>query len=134
MPSDVATEAHYLKQFISDGVVFSPLVASDFFLPLHQLMFRAASGHDGVASRSEFLEDLGKLCSVTPGIENAVDDIMDPERLPTLSVEEMGEIILEKSRARKLIGWLGLIQTDLKLGTLTTKETKEKLAKWVART
>jgi len=133
-PSDVAMEAGYLREFINNGEVFTVLVPEDFFLPLHRLMFRAASDHDGKPTRQEFLEDLGKLCEVTEGIENAVDDIMDPERVLPLKASEMAERILEKSRARKLIEWMQRLDQDLRLGRTTTSQIKEKMVAWAKKT
>jgi hypothetical protein len=127
-PSDLPGEAAFLYSFLRGGGAHG-LVEDDFFMPLHQLLFRSGGGIRG-ESLAEFLEKEMR-CPMNTYIEGAVADIWEPRHMP-LEGAHYVESILECSRARKLILWLDKLDMGLRTGGLTTAQVKAKMARWVA--
>ena len=125
-PSDLPGEAAFLYTFLRGGPACG-LVESDFFMPLHQLLFRSG----GALPHAELLAFMegAMRCPVDPYIDGVIRDILEPRMLP-LGGEYYVASIQECSRARKLILWLDKLDMQLRTGTITTAEVKAKMGKW----
>jgi hypothetical protein len=125
-PSDIQGESAFLYSFLRGGGAHG-LVAEDFFVPIHQLLFR--SGGRMEPSGVFVFVEREMRCPMAKYLQDVIDAIMDPPMLP-LEGAAYAPVIKEASKARKLILWLDKLDMGLRTGTMTTDDVRAKMGKW----
>lgn len=115
------------------------LLASEFFSPLNAEVWAAADAcqrshpDDDKVKGAELLVALEANESVvTDYMKLEIEDLFIPMTIDG-SPSELKERVLEKSRARKLIEWIGKMEIELRLGNLSTQDVRQKMLRWAQK-
>lgn len=136
-PNDLRAEEELLHlAFLGKlDVTSGTLLASEFFSPLHQELWAATEAVQSLGrpvtgpGLTAAMETAGQV--VTDSMKVEIEELFIPMDI-TGSPGELKDRVQEKSRARRLIEWIGKMELELKLGTLSTGDAKARMAKWVS--
>jgi hypothetical protein len=137
-PNDQRAEEQLLHLALTGelNIESGSLLASEFFSPLNAEVWAAADAcqrshpEDDKVKGAELLVALEANESVvTDYMKLEIEDLFIPMTIDG-SPSELKERVLEKSRARKLIEWIGKMEIELRLGNLSTQDVRQKMLRW----
>lgn len=138
LPHDIQAEGELIHLGIAGklDVRSGSLLASEFFLPLHRMMWEAlpaledAKVSPSVPAFTAELEAKGEVVTETTKVE--MEELFIPFT-PSGSPTELRERVQEAYRARRMIEWFQRMEADLRVGNASSEDVKRKMLRWASK-
>lgn len=135
MPCDLRAEDQLLHLALTGklDVASGSILASEFFSALNAQLWVAAEAVQATGAKvtggalMSCLEANGQ--AVTDSVRVEVEELFIPMAIDG-TPGELRERVQEKARARKLIDWMGRMQSELRTGTSSSGDVRNKMARW----
>jgi hypothetical protein len=150
-PNDIRAEEQLIHLALTGklNVQSGDLLASEFFSPLNADLWAAIDAIQRTHCEDPLGENFGEEDApvrgpellvaleangsvVTDYMKLEIEDLFIPMTIEA-SPSELKERIVEKSRARKLIEWIGKMEIELRLGNVSTQDVRQKLIRWAQK-